>query len=56
MNKSLGKCLKNEINALEKVARKKKTEIEKGKKEINERGKIVILEIRTRTQAEFEEL
>ena len=31
-------------------------EIEKGKKEINERGKIVILEIRIRTRAEFEEL
>ena len=31
-------------------------EIEKGKKEINERGKIVTLEIRIRTRAEFEGL
>ena len=58
MKESLGeikmKMLKNEIKALEKIARKKIIEIEKGKREINERGKMVILEIRMRTRGELE--
>ena len=57
MKESLGKfemkMLKNEIKALEKIA-KKITEIEKEKKEINERGKMVISEMRKRTRAELE--
>ena len=47
------KMLKNEIKALEKIA-KKITEIEKEKKEINERGKMVISEMRKRTRAELD--
>ena len=58
MKESLGeikmKMLKNEIKALEKIARKIIIEIGKGKREINEREKMVILEIRMRTRGELE--
>ena len=60
MKESLGefeiKMLKNEIKALEKIARDKVTEIERDKKEINEIEGMVILEIKTRTRTELDEL